>query len=86
MRLAARFGQGWVTTGTGGRRPGELVGDRSSDCPPGWTVTLDEAGRDPATLDRYLSLDAAPVFSLSSAEFFADAGRPGRRGSASPTW
>ncbi|MFE0591553.1 LLM class flavin-dependent oxidoreductase [Micromonospora echinospora] len=72
MRLAARFGQGWVTTGTGG------------DDLEGWwksvatlaarlDATLDEAGRDPATLDRYLLLDAAPVFSLTSADFFADA-------------
>ena len=34
--------------------------------------TLDEAGRDPATLPRYLSLDSAPVFSLRSADFFAE--------------
>jgi alkanesulfonate monooxygenase SsuD/methylene tetrahydromethanopterin reductase-like flavin-dependent oxidoreductase (luciferase family) len=72
MRLAARFGQGWVTTGTGG-----------DDLESWWKsvatladqldATLDEAGRDPATLDRYLLLDAAPVFSLTSADFFADA-------------
>ncbi|MFK3982675.1 LLM class flavin-dependent oxidoreductase [Micromonospora sp. NPDC050397] len=72
MRLVARFGQGWVTTGLGG-----------DDMPSWWRTvtelsaqldrTLDAAGRDPATLDRYLSLDAAPVFSLSSASFFADA-------------
>ena len=34
-------------------------------------ATLAAAGRDPG-LDRYLSLDSAPVFSLRSAEFFAD--------------
>jgi hypothetical protein len=34
--------------------------------------TLAEAGRDPATLDRYLSLDSAPVFSLSNADFFTE--------------
>ena len=34
---------------------------------------LAATGRDPASVDRYLSLDAAPVFSLSSVEFFTDA-------------
>ncbi|MGC5028360.1 LLM class flavin-dependent oxidoreductase [Micromonospora sp. DT229] len=71
MRLAARYGQGWVTIGTD-----------DDDLDAWWagvaeTVArfdsvLAEQGRDPADLDRYLSLDAAPVFSLSSAQFFAD--------------
>jgi alkanesulfonate monooxygenase SsuD/methylene tetrahydromethanopterin reductase-like flavin-dependent oxidoreductase (luciferase family) len=72
MRLVARFGQGWVTTGAGGddlESWWESVGTLSARL----DATLDEAGRDPATLDRYLSLDAAPVFSLTSADFFADA-------------
>jgi alkanesulfonate monooxygenase SsuD/methylene tetrahydromethanopterin reductase-like flavin-dependent oxidoreductase (luciferase family) len=71
MRLVARFGQGWVTTGT------------SDDDLTSWwdgvgqlcarlDQTLDAAGRDPATVDRYLSLDSAPAFSLSSADFFAE--------------
>ena len=71
MRLAARFGQGWVTTGPGGddlaawwAGVGELVARLDS--------TLAAEGRDPASLDRYLSLDSAPVFSLRSAQFFAD--------------
>ncbi|MEE6258935.1 LLM class flavin-dependent oxidoreductase [Plantactinospora sonchi] len=73
MRLAARYGQGWVTTGAQG----------SDDLAAWWrsvaefSARLDETlatvGRDPATLDRYLSLDSAPVFSLSSAEYFAEA-------------
>ncbi|WP_432824642.1 LLM class flavin-dependent oxidoreductase [Dactylosporangium sp. CA-092794] len=72
MRLAARFGRGWVTTG---RRGDDLAE---------WWRSVDEltkrfgeaeagAGRGPGELDRLLSLDAAPVFSLSSAQFFADA-------------
>ncbi|GAA0391898.1 MULTISPECIES: LLM class flavin-dependent oxidoreductase [Micromonospora] len=71
MRLAARYGQGWVTIGVGG-----------DDLDTWWagvaeTVArfdsvLAAQGRDPDALDRYLSLDAAPVFSLSSAQFFAD--------------
>lgn len=73
MRLAARHGQGWVTTGR-----------RSDDVESWWrTVALmceqfeqaqAAAGRDPATMDRYLLLDpASPVYSLSSASYFADA-------------
>ncbi|GIH14568.1 LLM class flavin-dependent oxidoreductase [Rugosimonospora africana] len=72
MRLAARFGQGWVTTGGGEddlatwwRGVGERVRRFDDACAA--------AGRDPATVDRYLSLDAAPVFSLSSVGAFTDA-------------
>jgi alkanesulfonate monooxygenase SsuD/methylene tetrahydromethanopterin reductase-like flavin-dependent oxidoreductase (luciferase family) len=72
IRFAARYGQGWVTTGTGG------------DDLDSWWRTVAEAvrrfedaavaaGRDPSTVDRYLSLDAAPVFSLSSVAAFTDA-------------
>lgn len=73
MRLAARHGSGWVTTGT------------RSDSLDAWWRSVAEAaerfdevlaatGRDPATIDRYLALDpASPVYALSSATFFADA-------------
>jgi alkanesulfonate monooxygenase SsuD/methylene tetrahydromethanopterin reductase-like flavin-dependent oxidoreductase (luciferase family) len=72
MRLAARYGAGWVTTGT-----------RTDDVNAWWRTVaearrrfddiLDASGRDPATVDRYLMLDpASPVYSLSSAAFFAD--------------
>ncbi|MFI6483540.1 LLM class flavin-dependent oxidoreductase [Nonomuraea sp. NPDC050663] len=73
MRLAARYGDAWVTTGL-------PAGDM-----PGWWATVETAagqfdealaaeGRDPATAGRFLLLDpAAPVYSLSSASFFADA-------------
>jgi alkanesulfonate monooxygenase SsuD/methylene tetrahydromethanopterin reductase-like flavin-dependent oxidoreductase (luciferase family) len=72
MRLAARFGQGWVTTGT-----------PSEDLPSWWRAVteraqrfdqvLGEAGRDRSDLARFVSLDAAPVYSLSSVEAFRDA-------------
>ncbi|SBT50042.1 LLM class flavin-dependent oxidoreductase [Micromonospora auratinigra] len=71
MRLVARFGQGWVTTGLGGDDLAEwwsTVVDLSARM----DETLEKAGRDPATLDRYLSLDSAPVFSLRDADFFAE--------------
>jgi alkanesulfonate monooxygenase SsuD/methylene tetrahydromethanopterin reductase-like flavin-dependent oxidoreductase (luciferase family) len=67
MRLAARFGQGWVTTGKGG----ETVDDW-------WSGVADVAKKfadTPGTegVDRYLSLDSAPVFSLSSVDYFREA-------------
>ncbi|WP_344087707.1 LLM class flavin-dependent oxidoreductase [Luedemannella helvata] len=72
MALAARYGQGWVTTGT-----------RSDDLDEWWRSVAEAAarfddalaagGRDPASIERHLSLDAAPVFSLSGAGYFADA-------------
>ncbi|MEH1014834.1 LLM class flavin-dependent oxidoreductase [Micromonospora sp. CPCC 206060] len=72
MRLAARFGQGWVTTGAGGDDL-ETWWDSVADLTERMDKILAAVGRDPATLDRYLSLDSAPVFSLTSATFFADA-------------
>jgi alkanesulfonate monooxygenase SsuD/methylene tetrahydromethanopterin reductase-like flavin-dependent oxidoreductase (luciferase family) len=72
MRIAATLGDGWATTGAA-----------ADDIESWWagiltTVrTFDDvaakAGRDPATIDRYLSLDGAPVFSLASVEAFVDA-------------
>jgi alkanesulfonate monooxygenase SsuD/methylene tetrahydromethanopterin reductase-like flavin-dependent oxidoreductase (luciferase family) len=72
MRLAARFGQGWVTTG---RR----AGDPSDQDMAGWWRTVaelsqrfDEAraaeGAGPSGVDKYLNLDAAPEFVLASVE------------------
>jgi alkanesulfonate monooxygenase SsuD/methylene tetrahydromethanopterin reductase-like flavin-dependent oxidoreductase (luciferase family) len=66
LALAARFGQGWVTTGAG-----------PADSLDAWWRSAGELCRRFAdtgsTADRFLSLDAAPVYSLSSAEHFVDA-------------
>ena len=70
LRLAARYGDGWVTTG----RPAD---DQDSwwhgvtEIAKRFEETLAASGR--TGVDRYLSLDSAPVFSLSSAGAFADA-------------
>ncbi|MGC5018727.1 LLM class flavin-dependent oxidoreductase [Micromonospora sp. DT47] len=72
MRLVARFGQGWVTTGNTEGADLETWWGGVAELCARMDATLEAAGRDPATLDRYLSLDAAPVFSLSSADFFAE--------------
>ena len=72
MRLAARFGSGWVTTGP------------EADTDAAWwaglapmIARLDEAcaaeGRDPAELDRVLSLDDEGRYSMASVAAFEDA-------------
>ena len=72
MRLAAQFGEGWVTTGP------------RTDDPEHWWRSVSEgaarfsevvraAGREPSTVAKYLHLDAGPVFSLSSVDAFTDA-------------
>jgi alkanesulfonate monooxygenase SsuD/methylene tetrahydromethanopterin reductase-like flavin-dependent oxidoreductase (luciferase family) len=72
LALVARFGAGWVTTGTdfddleSWWASVARLADRCS-------AAMDAAGRDPDDLRRYLLLDSAPVFSLTSAAFFADA-------------
>jgi len=80
IALAARFADAWVTTG------------KPSDDPEAWwrgvgarlrmlDGALTEAGRNPATVPRCLSLDASGVYALSSVDCFADAaGRAGELG------
>jgi alkanesulfonate monooxygenase SsuD/methylene tetrahydromethanopterin reductase-like flavin-dependent oxidoreductase (luciferase family) len=78
MRLAARYGAGWATTG--GTRGGPA---RDEDDAAWWRAveeladrfseTLDEAGREPSSVDRMLSLDAAGTYALSSVGYFEDA-------------
>lgn len=80
LRLAARFGAGWVTTGKDG-----VEGDEWWTSLGDLAARLEDAaeadGRDPATIDRYLSLDSGGAYSLRSAGAFEDAvGRAGRLG------
>jgi hypothetical protein len=67
MRLAARFGHGWLTTGKGGDDV-EAWWAGVAELSARFTETPGSAGK-----DRYLSLDAAPVLSLSSVEYFREA-------------
>jgi alkanesulfonate monooxygenase SsuD/methylene tetrahydromethanopterin reductase-like flavin-dependent oxidoreductase (luciferase family) len=71
LALVAEQGQGWVTTGKDGATGGEwwsavetLVG-RLDDA-------AEKAGRDPASIDRHLSLDSGGQFSLESVGAFDD--------------
>lgn len=71
LDLAANLGQGWVTTG-----PEGVTGDdwwRSvQELSKRLDDALDRAQRDPASMDRYLSLDSGGTYSLSSAAAFED--------------
>jgi alkanesulfonate monooxygenase SsuD/methylene tetrahydromethanopterin reductase-like flavin-dependent oxidoreductase (luciferase family) len=73
LGLAARFGDGWATTGTvfdqgedAWWRSVARVSDRLDEA-------LAQAGRDRGTMDRYLNLDSSPVYSMSSVDAFTDA-------------
>lgn len=72
LRLVTAFGSGWVTTGADG-----AVGEDWWSAVAGLTHRLDDtaqaAGRDPATIDRYLSLDSGGGYSLQSIGAFEDA-------------
>ena len=71
LDLVARFGQGWVSTGGDGltgeawwQSVGTLAG-RLDDA-------AERAGRDAASIDRYLSIDSGSTYSLSSVGAFED--------------
>jgi alkanesulfonate monooxygenase SsuD/methylene tetrahydromethanopterin reductase-like flavin-dependent oxidoreductase (luciferase family) len=72
MTLAARFGAAWATTGGQAETLDEWwagIAQLSAT----FDDKLDQVGRDRSNVLRYLSLDAAPVFSLSSVDAFTDA-------------
>jgi alkanesulfonate monooxygenase SsuD/methylene tetrahydromethanopterin reductase-like flavin-dependent oxidoreductase (luciferase family) len=72
ITLAARFGDGWVTTG--GRAVAAAAWWRVvRDGIARFTDALTAAGRDPTAVPTYLSLDASGVYALSSPGCFADA-------------
>ena len=78
LRLAASAGDGWATTGGSGPRA-RTAGDgeqawwsRVAELAARFTEALDAEGRAAAGVDRMLSLDAGPRFSLTSVELFLD--------------
>jgi alkanesulfonate monooxygenase SsuD/methylene tetrahydromethanopterin reductase-like flavin-dependent oxidoreductase (luciferase family) len=84
MRVVSRHGQAWATTGL----------TPSEDGPDRWWATLPDAvgrlddalaaaGRAPADVERYLSVDASGAFALDSVERLRDVlGRAGELGFA----
>ena len=80
IAMAARLGDGWVTTGT----PSQEVAawwQSAADGISRFTDALGAAGREPRTVPTYLSLDAAGPYTLSSIAYLTDAaGRAGDLG------
>ncbi len=76
MRIAATS-DGWATTGvgpaTGTEQTQEQWWSGIAALVDKFAHVADAAGRDSATMDKYLSLDGAPVFSLASRGAFVDA-------------
>jgi alkanesulfonate monooxygenase SsuD/methylene tetrahydromethanopterin reductase-like flavin-dependent oxidoreductase (luciferase family) len=80
LRLAVRFGAGWVTTG---RRSDTLEQwwDGLAELGERLDQALAEAGRDASGFERHLNLDSSPQFALSSVAAFEDmAGRAAELG------
>jgi len=72
MSLAVRFGAGWVTTGSQSDNPEDWWRGVARECER-FDEALAAAGRPAEQVRRYLSLDASGVYSLTSAQTFADA-------------
>ncbi|BEL12385.1 LLM class flavin-dependent oxidoreductase [Actinoplanes sichuanensis] len=73
LRLAARYGDGWVTTGPQQLDSAELWWKEVTVLRDRFDATLEAAGRPLDSVDRYLNLDTSPIFSMSSVEAFTDA-------------
>jgi alkanesulfonate monooxygenase SsuD/methylene tetrahydromethanopterin reductase-like flavin-dependent oxidoreductase (luciferase family) len=74
MGLAARHGDGWVTTGLSAADAGEAAWWRSVATLSGrFDEALAVAGRAAGDVARYLNLDSSPTYSMSSADAFTDA-------------
>ena len=74
MGLAARYGDGWVTTGLPAEDGGEAAWWASVRTLTGrFDEALARAGRPVGDVARYLNLDSSPVYSMSSADAFTDA-------------
>ncbi|MHA6797864.1 LLM class flavin-dependent oxidoreductase [Bounagaea algeriensis] len=71
MRLAARYGDAWVTNGDGTAADDESWWRSVGDMALQFDDALAFEDRD-GPLARYLSVDAAPTYSMSSVEHFRD--------------
>jgi alkanesulfonate monooxygenase SsuD/methylene tetrahydromethanopterin reductase-like flavin-dependent oxidoreductase (luciferase family) len=73
MRLAARQGDGWVTTGPGGAESADAWWRAVATATARFDEALDAVGRPRDAVDRYLNLDTSPVYSMTSVDAFVDA-------------
>jgi alkanesulfonate monooxygenase SsuD/methylene tetrahydromethanopterin reductase-like flavin-dependent oxidoreductase (luciferase family) len=69
LALAAKYGEGWVSTGAEGAT-GEDWWASVAQLSGRLDSAALAAGRDPLTIDRYLSLDSGGTYSLSSMKVF----------------
>jgi alkanesulfonate monooxygenase SsuD/methylene tetrahydromethanopterin reductase-like flavin-dependent oxidoreductase (luciferase family) len=72
IALAAQFGDGWVTTGSPSDDLGAWWRSVADGCRR-FEEALATVGREPASVPRYISLDAAGPYSLSSVAYLTDA-------------
>jgi alkanesulfonate monooxygenase SsuD/methylene tetrahydromethanopterin reductase-like flavin-dependent oxidoreductase (luciferase family) len=73
MRLAGEYGDGWVTLGPENAHDQDEWWSGVAASVQRFDLALEQTGRDSADVDRFLSLDAGPVYSLTSPGAFADA-------------
>lgn len=73
LRLAARHGDGWVTTGPYEPADAEAWWRSVAEIVARFEDAMTAAGRSPDAIPRYLNLDSSPVYSLSSVDAFTDA-------------
>lgn len=71
LRLAARHGDGWATTGAYAPESEAAWWRSVEEAADRFSTALDAAGR--SGVDRYLNLDSSAVYSLSSVGAFEDA-------------
>lgn len=72
LRVVARHGSGWVTTGRDGAEGAEWW-ESVAELVKRLEDTATAEGRDPAGIDRYLSLDSDGAYSLRSVGAFEEA-------------
>ncbi|MCE7004874.1 LLM class flavin-dependent oxidoreductase [Kibdelosporangium philippinense] len=72
MRVAARYGTGWVTTGAEPVEDMDAWWASVAEVSNRFASVLEGEGRNQATIDRYLNLDGAPEYVLTSVEHFRD--------------
>jgi len=73
LRLAARQGDGWVTTGPMAADDPEAWWQSVAETAERFTAALDAEGRPADAIPRYLNLDSSPVYSMTSVDAFTDA-------------
>jgi len=77
IAIAVNQGDAWATTGPESSQLADLTTQTWWRAIAGLSERFENAavaaGRNPATIERYLNLDSAPVLSISSIEAFADA-------------